>query len=85
MIITYGWYYDEWWTWPTYTIHDCTAEEIATVLQYTLAPIQREYPSDLDAVAEPGIVSSHLHCSFCVLLAYEPLLDVQMCSNPRFI
>ena len=69
-MITYGWYGDKWWTGPTYyTIHDCTAEEIATVLKYTLAPIQRDYPTDLDAVAEPGIVSSLSYIVvFCVLV-----------------
>ena len=58
MFITYGWYVDEWWILPTTSSeYDCTDEQIASVLPYTLAPVQREYPADLDSVTETGIVS----------------------------
>lgn len=58
MIITYGWYRDEWWTLPaTSDRYNCTAKERATILPYTLAPLQREEPTDLGAEAEPNIVS----------------------------
>ena len=58
MFISYGWYVDEWWIGPAYSSeYNCTAEERATVLQYTLAPVQREYPADFDTVTETGIVS----------------------------
>ena len=60
MFITNGWYVDEWWIGPaTSSEYKCTAEERATVLQYTLAAVQRESPiaTNLDAEAEPEIVS----------------------------
>ena len=58
MIITYGWYADNWWTEPaTSSQYNCTAEERATVLLYTLSPIVPEFPTDFNAQAEPGIVS----------------------------
>ena len=58
MFITYGWFSNNWWTEPaTSSQHNCTAEERATVLLYTLAPIVSEFPTNLSAQAEPGIVS----------------------------
>ena len=58
MFITYGWYANNWWTIPaTSSRYNCTAEERATVLPYTLAPTVPEFPTDLNAQAEPGIVS----------------------------
>ena len=68
MMITSGWYLDEWWTEPaTSDRYKCSPEERATVLPYTLAPLLREYPTYFDAKAEPNIVSILnvlLHCSF---------------------
>ena len=61
MIMTYGWYVDEWWTGPaTSSQYNCTAEERATILPYTMGPALSEFPADLDAEAEPGIVSLYL-------------------------
>ena len=58
MLITYGWYANNWWTVPaTSSQYNCTAEERATVLPYTLAPTVPEFPTDFSALAEPGIVS----------------------------
>ena len=58
MVITYGWYVDEWWIGPaTSSEYNCTAEERATVLPYTMGPKQREYPTDEFAEAEPEIVN----------------------------
>ena len=57
-MITYGWYLDEWWTGNATSVgYDCTDEERASILPYTLAPLIREEPSDLDSEAEPSIVS----------------------------
>ena len=58
MILTYGWYNDLWWTDDaTSSNYNCTAEERASILPYTMGPRLPEYPTDLDAEAEPGIVS----------------------------
>ena len=58
MFITYGWYANNWWTVPaTSSKYNCTAEEKATVLPYTLAPIVSEFPTNFSSQAEPGIVS----------------------------
>ena len=67
MLITYGWYEDRWWTRQD---SNCTAEDRASVLDYTLVLRQREIPTDKDAVAEPGIVSAlvHIHCRLYVPL-----------------
>lgn len=72
MMITYGWYLDRWWTQPaTSDEYDCTAEEVATVLPYTLAAIQRESPTNLDAKAEPDIVSISNVVSYLLLLCMK--------------
>ena len=58
MIMTYGWYADEWWMRPaTSSKYNCTDEERATILPYTMAPNLPEFPADEGAKAEPGIVS----------------------------
>ena len=58
MFITYGWYVNNWWTEPaTSAKYNCTAEERATVVPYTLAPVVPEFPADFTARAEPDIVS----------------------------
>ena len=58
MLITNGWYLDEWWTEAAMSSkYNCTVEERATVLPYTMGPVAVETPSDFDAEAEPGIVS----------------------------
>ena len=65
MFITYGWYVDNWWTIPAISSqYNCTAEERATVLPYTLAPTVPEFPTDFNARAEPGIVSLLEHWQF---------------------
>ena len=58
IFMTYGWYADKWWTGSaTSSQYNCTAEERATILPYTMGPLLPEFPADLDAEAEPGIVS----------------------------
>ena len=48
----------EWWKGDaTFSEYNCTAEERASVLPYTLGPFTREFPTDEHAEAEPGIVS----------------------------
>ena len=59
MFITYGWYVDKWWEGPpTIREYDCSAEERASLLPYTLAPLAPEFPDGMDTRAEPNIVSS---------------------------
>ena len=56
--MTYSWYADNWWTGPAISSeYNCTAEERATILPYTMSLVLPEFPADLDAEAEPGIVS----------------------------
>ena len=58
MIMTYGWYVDNWWTGSaTSSQYNCTAEERATILPYTMGPLLPEFPADVNTEAEPGIVS----------------------------
>ena len=62
MLITYGWYDHGWWAEPaTSSEYNCTAEERATVLPYTMGPITHEFPDNLSAEAETGIVSLSYH------------------------
>ena len=62
MFITYGWYLDQWWTWFSFSRqYNCTADEIATTLLHTMSPVVPEFATDLDAEAEPGIVSVNIH------------------------
>ena len=59
MFITFGWYPNQWWEMPTNTSqYNCTADQIAEVLRYTLAPAIQEIPLDPHFVAEPGLVST---------------------------
>ena len=58
MFITYGWYAPKWWEIAGDSRkYNCTAEERASVLTYTLAPLIPEFPTGVDTVAEPNIVS----------------------------
>ena len=57
MLITYGWYSNGWWKGAaTSSQYNCTDEERASVLLYTLAPIIQESYTDLTAEDESGIV-----------------------------
>ena len=68
-MITYGWYLDEWWIGPaTSSKYNCTAEERATILPFTMSPVAGETPSDFDAEAEPGIVSIYMKCALNIRL-----------------
>jgi gamma-aminobutyric acid type B receptor len=59
MIITYGWYANNWWMEPaTSDQYNCTAYERASVLLYTLAPVIREYPVNFSAQAEPDNITA---------------------------
>ena len=58
MIITNGWFAPKWWEVATESSkYNCTAEEIASVLPYVLAPLIPEFPTGVDTIAEPNIVS----------------------------
>ena len=37
--------------------YNCTAEDLEKVALYNIAAVLAEFPDDLDAVAEPNIVS----------------------------
>ena len=75
MIITYGWYANNWWMEPaTSDQYNCTAYERASVLLYTLAPVIREYPVDLNAPAEPdNIVRALIECVIEANYLLKPL------------
>ena len=58
MFLTYGWYASKWWEIAgDSSKYNCTAEERASVLTYTLGPLIPEIPTGVDTVAEPNIVS----------------------------
>ena len=58
MIITNGWYGTKWWEGPaTFSEYNCTAQQRASVLAYTLAPRLQEAYTNLTAKDESGIVS----------------------------
>ena len=57
MLITYGWYGSGWWKGEaTSSQYNCTDEERASVVPYTLAPRIQESYTDLTAEDESGIV-----------------------------
>ena len=64
MFITYGWYVDGWW--KDSNDGNCTGDELADMLLYTMGPIIREIPDD-DVIGEPGIVSYNCTCDSIVL------------------
>ena len=58
MFITYGWYDERWWQEGYFSDkYNCTAEDLEKVALYNVAAALAEFPDDLDAVAEPNIVS----------------------------
>ena len=60
MLITYGWYGSEWWkAKATSSQFNCTAEQRASILAYTLAPQVQESYTNLTTRDESGIVSIH--------------------------
>ena len=58
MFITYGWYVERWWE-GGYSSkkYNCSTEDLARIGLYNIAAVLAEFPGDLDAVAEPNIVS----------------------------
>ena len=76
MFLFYGWYSDNWWMGTEdeqkYLLREypgCTAEQRASVLAYSLAPLQAEFLVDQDerAVIDSGIVSYYSCKPFYVL------------------
>ena len=58
MLITYGWYVNEWWTGDaTSSQFNCTPAQRASVLPYTLAPQIQDGYTDTTARDVTGIVS----------------------------
>ena len=58
LLITYGWYGNEWWTGDaTSSQFNCTPAQRASVLAYTLAPQVQESYTNLTERDESGIVS----------------------------
>lgn len=58
LLITYGWYDNEWWTVKATSSHyNCTADQRASILAYTVAPRLQESYTNLTAEDESGIVS----------------------------
>ena len=57
MFITYGWYDAGWWKASNGSFYNCTGEEIAKVLRYTLISVIQENPVDPGFIADPGFVS----------------------------
>ena len=55
MFLTYGWYNEDWYGEPN--DFNCTADEVASVLPYTLATILDEFPDDDGVQGGSGIVS----------------------------
>ena len=71
MLITYGWYGSEWWkAEATSSEFNCTTEQRASVLPYTLAPRIQDGYTNLTARDVSGIVSTmsgYLTIILCVL------------------
>ena len=66
LFLFYGWYIDKWWVGTEEDQEnlkklypDCTSEQIASVVPYSLAPLQAEFLMDLNesTVISSGIVS----------------------------
>ena len=87
MIITYGWYNENWWTGPaTSSQYNCTAEDRATILPYTMGPVLPEFATDLDAEAEPGIVSVYqIECIKVHIVFVSPCVGGLKASHALYI
>ncbi|CAI8057392.1 hypothetical protein GBAR_LOCUS31275 [Geodia barretti] len=58
LFLTPNWYVEGWWAeGHTSVDYNCTANELAAVALYNVAPVLAEFPEIYDAVAEPNIVS----------------------------
>jgi hypothetical protein len=56
VIITFGWYVRQWWEMDAPSTN-CTAEERAHVLLYSMAAVSSQFPREQDEyTAEPNIV-----------------------------
>jgi hypothetical protein len=65
MFITYGWYVNNWWTGPGFSAeYNCTDEQRATVLPYTLAAIVPEFPTEFDVLTESDINASNFNFTY---------------------
>lgn len=71
MLITYGWYSNGWWVGPgSDGQFNCSTEERASVLQYTMGPIQQEFFTEATqhVVTETGLVGvAYHHAQICLL------------------
>ena len=79
MFITNAWYEKRWWGEGFSSEHyKCTAEHLAAVALYSLAPVFSEFPDeDSDIEAEPNIVSVNL---FCIVHNIVTLLITSNCN-----
>jgi gamma-aminobutyric acid type B receptor len=56
LFLTLNWYVEGWWgEGHTSEDYNCTADELAAVALYNVAPVLAEFPANDDAVAEPNI------------------------------
>ena len=54
MFLTYGWYDEKWWEEPN---NNCSSDQLASVLPYTLSSLLRDFPVNESIITETGIVS----------------------------
>ena len=79
MFITYGWYANNWWIGPgASSQYNCTDEERATVVPYTLAVIVPEFLTDGNPHEEAGNVSLLQYLYILQSLVYYLCIIVEM-------
>ena len=79
MFITIGWYVERWWQEGFSDKYNCTAEDLEKVALYNIAPSLKEFPDDLNAVAEPNIVSlSPVSKNYDTNLFFSDTISIQL-------